>query len=199
MDKVSLTYFVDFVLKSGMPNATVVQNFKQRGDYDPRADFYKRVREAIVEMHRKGQSPRDLEAILARLSDEKKQAAYPQVVSGYKKFVGRKQFTWFEPPHGDWTPGPFVVAVNPEVGLEIGGKRTVGKLYFKEEPLTARRAEVIAHLMDRVLGDRLTEPARFAVIDVRRGKAFEPSVPVPAYDALLAGEATSFAAMFAAL
>jgi hypothetical protein len=102
-------------------------------------------------------------------------------------------------PHEDWTSGPLVVTVNPEVGLGIGGKRTVGKLYFKDEPLTKRRAEIIAHLMDRVLGDGLTEPARFAVIDVRRGKAFEPSVPVPAYDALLAGEAASFAAMFAAL
>lgn len=32
MKNVSLTYFVDFVLKSGTPKLTVVQNFKRRGE-----------------------------------------------------------------------------------------------------------------------------------------------------------------------
>lgn len=35
MKNVSLTYFVDFVLKAGTPKLTVVQGFKQRGEYDP--------------------------------------------------------------------------------------------------------------------------------------------------------------------
>ena len=186
-------------MKSGPPKATVAQCFKHRGEYDPRVDFYRRVRNAIVEMHQKGLPSRELDQIVARLSDEKKRVAYPQVVRGYKKFVGKKQFTWFEPPHADWTPGPLVVSINPEVGLEVGGKRIVGKLYFKEEALTKRRAEVIAHLLDKVLCASLAEAASFVVIDVRRGRAFAPSVPVPACDALLAGEAASFAAIFAAL
>lgn len=199
MDNVSLTYFVDFVMKSGPPKATVVQKFKQRSEYDPRLDFYRRVRKAIVEMHEKGLHPRELDEIVARLSDEKKRLAYPQVVSGYKKFLGRKQFAWFEPPRGEWAPGPLVVNINPEIGLEIGDKRIVGKLYFKTEALTKQRAEVIAHLMDQVLSAKLAQPAIFVVIDVRRGRAFEPSVPVPTYNALLAGEAASFAEIYKAL
>jgi hypothetical protein len=199
VDNVSLTYFVDFVMKSGPPKATVVQRFKQRQAYDPRVDFYRRMRNAIVEMHEKGLHPRELDQIVARLSDEKKRIAYPQVVRGYKKFIGKKQYTWFKPPRGEWTPGPLVVNLNPEVGLEVGGKRIVGKLYFKTEALTKQRADVIAHLMDQVLRSKLTQPARFVVIDVRQGRAFEPTVPVPTYNALLAGEAASFAEIYKAL
>jgi hypothetical protein len=199
VDNVSLTYFVDFVIKSGPPKATVVQRFKQRLEYDPKLDFYRRVRNAIVEMHEKGLPSRELDQIVARLSDQKKRLAYPQVILGYKKFLGRKQFAWFEPPRGEWTPGPLVVNLNPEVGLEVDGKRIVGKLYFKTEALTKQRADVIAHLMDHVLRSKLTQPARFVVIDVRRGRTFEPSVPVPTYNALLAGEAASFAEIYKAL
>jgi len=52
-----------------------VQRFKQRQAYDPRVDFYRRMRNAIVEMHEKGLHPRELDQIVARLSDEKKRIA----------------------------------------------------------------------------------------------------------------------------
>ncbi len=136
---------------------------------------------------------------MAALTDSKKRVAYPEAVRGYKKFLGRKPHDWFAPPHGNWCPGPLVVNINPEVGLERDGTRIVGKLYFKDEPLSKRRAEVVAHLISRVLAPRLDKPAAFAVIDVRRGRTFQPSVPQPAWDALLVGEAASFAAIFEAL
>jgi hypothetical protein len=53
MERVSLTYFVDFVLKVGTPKLSGVKEFKEHR-YDHLTDFYKPLREAIVDMHEKG-------------------------------------------------------------------------------------------------------------------------------------------------
>ncbi|MEP6653198.1 MAG: hypothetical protein ABJA82_07550 [Myxococcales bacterium] len=199
MEKVSLTYFVDFVMKSGTPKLTVVRKFKERDDYDPQTDFYKKIRQGIVRLHREGKPKTELDSLIAGLSDEKKQNAYPEIVSGYKKFLGSKKVKWFEPPQGDWTAGGLKVSVNPELGLEINGQPFVLKLYFKDEALQKKRAEIVAHMMNVVLGPMSPSAAAFVVLDVRRGKSVQPPVPVAGHDALLAGEAASFATMFANL
>ena len=63
MEKVSLTYFVDFVMKSGTPKLSVVRDFKERDKYEPFADFYKMVREAMVESH-KGPLPKKIKELI---------------------------------------------------------------------------------------------------------------------------------------
>jgi hypothetical protein len=199
VEKVSLTYFVDFVMKSGTPKLTVVRNFKDRKEYDPQTDFYKKVRQGIVRLHREGKPKTVLDSLIAGLSDEKKQNAYPEIVSGYKKFLGTKKLKWFEPPQSDWVAGGLTVSVNPELGLEINGQPFVLKLYFKEEALQKKRAEIIAHMMDVTLRPASPSAAAFVVLDVRRGKPVQPPVPVVGHNALLAGEAASFATIFANL
>ena len=44
MDRISLTYFVDFVLKAGAPKLTGVRDFKENKD-EAFTDFYKQVRD----------------------------------------------------------------------------------------------------------------------------------------------------------
>src|SRR5215813_13886081 len=53
MERVSLTYFVDFVLKVGTPKLSGVKELKEHR-YDHLTDFYKPLREAIIDMHEKG-------------------------------------------------------------------------------------------------------------------------------------------------
>jgi hypothetical protein len=199
MLKVSLTYFVDFVLKSGTPKVTVVRNFKESGDYDPSADFYKKIREAIVALHEKGGAIGDLSKVLSGLTDEKKQAAYPALIAGHKKFIGKKKPTWFKPPTATWTAGGLSITVNPELGLEVDGTRTVLKMYFKEEQLQKKRSEIIAHVMNQTLSPVSAAGTKFGLLDVRRGKVIAPPIPVKGHDALLAGEAASFATIYASL
>jgi hypothetical protein len=50
MERVTLTYFVDFVLTVGTPRLNGVKEFKEHR-YDHLIDFYKPLREAIVDMH----------------------------------------------------------------------------------------------------------------------------------------------------
>ena len=120
MPEVSLTTFVDFVAKAGTPKLTVVRNCKNKGAYDPKTDFYKPIREEIVRMHSTGLTVAALSALLRRLTDDKKKTAYPDIVKGYRKFIGTKKVTWFRPPHDQWSHGGLNVVVNPELGSWVG-------------------------------------------------------------------------------
>ena len=190
-----LTSFVDFILKSGPAKVTVVRDFKTRGEYEPFADFYKKIREGIVDMHRCAKPKSALDALVAGLADAKKQNNYPEIVRGYKKFLGKKQISWFDPPRADWQSGSITVSVNPELGLDIEGQPTTIKLYLKAPTLTKARAEVIAHLMK--IAFPVGVGGTCAILDVRRGRLFQPPTQASTHGALVIGEALSFGAIYA--
>ena len=88
--KVSLTDFVEFAIKSGSPKLTKVRQVKFRGDYHPAQDFWKPLREEIVQLHQQRRPKNDLDRFLRTLSDAKKHIRYTECVRGYKRFLGRK-------------------------------------------------------------------------------------------------------------
>jgi hypothetical protein len=197
LDKLSLTYFVDFVVKSGSPKLTVVRNFKDRGEYEPWGDFYKQLREGIVQMHTSGTPKTNLDAIIPKLTDIKKTSGYPPLITGYKKFLGRKTYSWFPPPSNVWSSGGLDVTINPELGLDINGVRHIIKLYFKKDKLTKTRADLITHLLAHSLG----QPAStiIGVLDVRNSSLYTTTAPNASLHPLLVGEAASFATIFKSL
>ncbi len=195
-DKLSLTTFVDFVLKAGTPKLTVVRNFKNRDKYDPATDFYKPLRDEIVRMHVAGESKKALDVFLGS-AHPKKHDQYAEVIAGYQKFLGKKAVTWFAPPSEVWTAAGVTVSVNPELGLEIGGVPYVIKLYFKGEKLAKNRMEIINHLMASTLDD-LKKPKTFGVLDMRNAKLHSAAAD-PGLVPLLKGEAAAFAAMLASV
>ena len=116
--EISLTDFVDFTIKSGPAKVTKVREVKGRDPYEPAVDFWRPLREGIVEMHRAGRVTKEgLDAIIDAQSHALKLRLYPAASDGYLRFLGKKPPTWFEPPRGLWTSGPLAVRVNPEVGL----------------------------------------------------------------------------------
>jgi hypothetical protein len=195
-DKVPLTTVVDFVSKAGTPKLTVVKGFKNRPAYDPATDFYKALREEIARMHQKNAPKKSLDQFVGT-AYPKKQGHYAAVVAGYKKFLGSKAISWFQPPSKTWAAGGLTVAVNPELGLEIGGVKHAIKLYFKGEKLALNKVEVINHLMNLTLSDP-KDPVVCGVLDTRNATLFTND-PGPALTPLLAGEAAAFAAMLASL
>lgn len=195
LEKVPLTTFVDFVLRSGTPKVTVVKNHKKRPPYDPATDFYKLLREAIVRFHQKNEPKKALDAFVATCHP-KKQANYVAAVTGYKKFLGTKKIEWFTPPTGPWSTGGITVGVNPELGLSFGGTNYVIKLYMKGQKLAPNRVETINQLMAEALGG--ASAMQFGVLDVREAKLHMTTMN-PAVTALLKGEAAAFATMLASL
>jgi hypothetical protein len=195
---VSLTTFVDFVSRSGTPKITVVRRFKHGAAYRPAFDFYKALRDAIVQVHAHGKPKKTLDDLVAALADPRKVEAYAAVVRGHKRFMRRHPARWFDPPRGSWVEGGLVVHVNPELGLEIEKVRHVVKLYFKADKLPKRDVATITRLMEKALGVPGSGTV-FAVLDVRRGALQVPRGSVPGIDALLSSEAASFAAILASV
>lgn len=188
MPKISLTDFVDVVSKSGTPKATKVAQIKNRSEYDPRADFYKKVRDSIIKTHKTNGSKNDLKRMLEELSDEKKLKNYPGIVSGYLKWWGRKTFRWFVPPTSVFSKHGVEVSINPELGLELNGKQHVIKLYFKGEALTKNRIDIVTHLMETCLRKNVSQVTTMSVLDIRNARLISPNVPIPKLNAALNAE-----------
>jgi len=65
--EITLTEFVDFVRKAGTRKSTVVwQAFRRRVEgYDPATDFYKPLREGLVDHHKNESSKANLNRIVS--------------------------------------------------------------------------------------------------------------------------------------
>ena len=200
MIEISLAEFVDFVTKAGSPKLTVVRKVRQEhaAGYDPAKDFYKKLRDGIVKHHQLGKSPTSLDALAAGVTDKNKVKAYPIIIQGYKRFLGRRAVTWFAPPKKTWTHGGLAVRVNPELGLVLDSQPHLIKMYWKQKQLRKLEVPTIMHLLQLVLASK-KDPNTLGLLDVRRGRLLTPDTFDPGLTALLEGEATSFATIYRAL
>jgi hypothetical protein len=188
MPNISLTDFVDIVSASGTSKATKVRQAKNRDDYNPAFDFYKKLRETIINVHKEGATKKALDTCLENLTDSKKKAAYPKLVEGYKKWWGRKKLLWFDISNQLFIGDGIDVRVNPELGLQVNGTPHLIKLYFKKDEIKKNRIDIITHLMDAVLSEKCPPNTVMAVLDIRRGKLFKPTVPIDGLSAMLNAE-----------
>jgi hypothetical protein len=196
MPQISLTDFVDISTKSGRPKATKVRQVKERPEYEPAFDFYKPLRDHLVETHRSGGSKADVSNVLAELTDPKKVRNYPDLVKGYKKWWGNKSIAWFNPPRSVYSSSGIEIIVNPELGLVVGGSRQVAKLYFKDDALTAYKTELIIDLMEQSLRPQVGAQDSFAVLDVRKAKIFANGPHAPAAISIVNAELAYIAALW---
>lgn len=197
MIEISLTEFVDFVIKSGTPKLTEVRKIKRQHDegYHPSRDYWRKLRDGIVEYHQQERDGKFLDALHRGIPDENKRNNYPVLVKAYKKFLGRKKFDWFEPAKADWQYSDLCVRVNPELGLAIDGDDHLVKLYFKETKLTRERIAVLSHMMLNGLSGP-TDGLKVALLDVRSSRMHVFDSLDPALAPLLEGEALSFCRMY---
>ena len=203
--EISLTDFIGFVNKMGNAKLNHVKSIKDRPEYEPYMDFYKPLREAILKLHKKNQKKEVLDTVLEGLTDDKKKRCYPDLIDGYKKFLGRKKFEWIKPPKKDWKIGGITITINPEIGLEEKKKNGssnfyIIKLYFKEDALKKAQADQILTLMEMQLRSKVNESEiKFAILDIRRSKLHIKQGQELKELPLLKGEANSFATMWNSL
>lgn len=172
MRKVSLTDFVDVVSKSGTPKANHVSRVINRPKYSPASDFYKPLRDCIVDTHKNNLPPQIVYELLAHLKDEKKVSNYPEAVNGYCSWWGNKKVQWFEPPAGEFARHGVSVNVNPELGLFMNETPYIIKLYFKGEKLAKSRIDIVTYLMETCLRCQCGSEALMGLLDVRNAKLF---------------------------
>jgi hypothetical protein len=199
--KLTLTEFIDVASKSGIPRATALKHVKFNDQYSPVTDFYKALREHVVETHRTGQPKAHLKTLLTGLTDAKKQANYPAVLSGYQKWWGKQTFTWFKPPSTTVNNNGVEVSISPELGLVTAGQRYIIKLYLRGQSLPQNRADLTLRLMESSLKTQMQAGDLVGIVDAKRGKMLQPSSKVAAgvLDGLLLGEFASIAAIWPTL
>lgn len=196
---ISMTTFVDFVQAGGTARLSAIRKAKDlyQEEYQPPFDFYKQLRERIVEMHKRGEPSSVLDQFLARLTNARKDQRYQDCVTAYKKWLGRKRVEWTGTVSDTWTSGELSVRVNPELGLAVNDRRYAIKLYFKQQPAAKAKLDVMLHLMQT--GLQLKAGTIPAILDVPRGRLVEPTSVKTGLDALLAGEAAAFSTIWRAV
>jgi len=196
MPRFSLTDFVDIVLASGTPKMTKVAQIKKRKGYNPAIDFYKPIRDRIVDSHRNEYPKATINRLIPTLTDPKKLNAYPVIIRGYNKWWGKKSFNWFEPPSELFSQHGVDISVNPELGLFIDGTPYLVKLYFKAKKLTKSRIDIITHLMGIALGSKCETGTVMSVLDVRQAKLISPTVTIPNLAASISAELAYISALW---
>jgi hypothetical protein len=192
--RLTLTDFIDFVSKAGSPKMTLARQVKNRGEYDPATDYYRIIRQRLADACEVGDSPSVADLIEG--CHHKKHANYSQVAQGFVKWRKKHEGKWISPPSELWTANSLEVGINPELGVVVGERPHVLKLYFKADPLSAYRINLITHLMERALRPSAPKGAVMGVLDVRNARVFTPPVPDPQLDAQLLGEAAYLAAVW---
>lgn len=199
MAHISLTDFVDVVAASGTPKATKVRHIKNRPDYSPASDFYKRIRKTIVEAHEEAHPKAFLETALRGLTDPKKVTAYPVIVAAYKKWWGRKTIGWIGSANQIYSNNGVEISVNPEMGVEINGVPHYVKLYFKTDRLSKDKGTIITHLMATALSEDCPAGTMMSVLDIRRSKLISLSETIPELSAIVDAELAYMAALWPTL
>ena len=167
--QISQSDLLDFALSSGASQQTKVSAIKNRPQYDPRTDHWKRLRDRIAKMHRQDEPSTVLDDLCAIVPDKKKER-YKTAVAVYKRFLRGKTLDWFTPVRRVWKHGDLAVSINPELGLYINGTPHVIKLYFREEKLSKDRAVSILQLMETTLKAYHPEDTVFSILDVPNNK-----------------------------
>lgn len=200
--EISLTDFIDFVNKIGAAKQTKVRTVKYRAEYEVFSDFYKPLRDEIVNNHKNNGCREDLDGVLEKVTDRKKMNSYKLLIDGYKKFWGRRNLIWVDPPRSTWTESGITIRINPEIALEQkskDGKSTfyVIKFYFKEDAITKYQVDQILTLMEYKLRDKVKEPEIvFALLDIRKHRLYEKKNKELKELPLLSGEFSSFATIW---
>lgn len=200
MINISLTDFVDFVVSSGAPKMTKVKEIKARGDYHPAFDFWKTLRDAIVDFHSHGiTDKKHFDRMLESVTEDNRRAVYPSLIKNYKSFLGRKTIQSIPVKKETWQYSRLTVRINPELFLTINDERHLIKLYFKSEALSQPRIAIIQLLLQLAFDGKIQQPTKFCVLDLRRNKLYPTPSPNASLLPLLQGEAASFIAIWESL
>src|SRR6476619_1803331 len=191
MPSVPLSTFIEFTVAQG--TARVNAATLPSGDYDPRKDFYKLLRERTVRQLVEGWSEPAFRRSVHRLATLRKQKSFEACRAGLSSWAQGKELSARRAPNVTWAAAGLEVRVNPELRLSVGGRQFAAKLYFKVPELSAERSDNILCL----LAETAPPGAEAAILDARRGELITAEQPDPDRDAPLISEAAAFAALLA--
>jgi len=176
MPDLTLSDFVDIASKVSTSKTTNISQVKNRPPYQPAFDYYKPLREHIIEIHQTGSGKNSFLQPSQITNDPKKWNNYRDIINGYLKFWGRKSIQWFDPPRQNWSCNNVNILLNPELGIIINNVPHVIKLYMKADKLSKIRVDISLFLMHQSLPAAFNnQPIIYSILDVRQSNLFIPT------------------------
>lgn len=199
MVEVSVTKFLDFVHKSGLPRMTCLKDIKKQYgiDYAVERDYYKWVREKIIEVIKNGLPVNDLNKILNLTHKQDKIRNYRQCIEGFSTFANKHTLEWCGTDRGEWIHNGLAIIVNPELLVKVDGKKYMIKLYFKTDPISKARSECIFYLFETAM--KKSKNYTPAILNCRTSSLIQKTKTVPDIQVLLQAEADAFLTMWNSL
>ena len=195
MPTVSLNQYIDFLVLSGKPKVEIVRKIKQSGNqpYEPKRDYYKKIRDSIVLYERKQMDEAALLDVSSWNKDKRKTPAFEMKAKNY--------LNWRSDNPGDFKNtqaynaefGELNVRVKPEVSIQVDNKITRLKLYFKKEALPQNRVPLIHGLVKKTFANPNDTSC---ILDLRRIDETRENVLDPNLDILLNAEAEAFVSIW---
>lgn len=188
MPKISMSNLADIASSSGLTRQSKVRALKRRGPYSPGIDFYKSLREGLVDVHRGGITRAQLVQLAEAQSDPRRGGPYRSAIAAYLKWWGQKEIALLDPPRDTYSKHGVDVSVNPEMAMSINGTKYLVKLHLNRDPLDTFKVNVITSLMELVLRAKCKNGEVMAVLDVNRAKLHPLGTQAEKYRILIDGE-----------
>lgn len=190
--KISSTDYIDYVIRTGSKKVTKVKSIFNRPEYHPAFDYYKQLREVIIQVLKAKGDEKKILDFIENAAHPNKRDHYKSVTKGFFRFLKKYEFEPLPDQKGEWNYKSLIISVNPEISLQIGESKFFIKFYFKDQALLPSEAESVLNLMHQTLANGLHKGYQCAVLDLRKGKLHKLKNPDQLLNDLLEGEAESF-------
>ncbi|MDL9944587.1 hypothetical protein QSJ19_03100 [Gordonia sp. ABSL11-1] len=130
--------------------------------YDPRNDFYKRIRTALENSVAAGSD--DPLELAIRNATEAKRSHYTQIATGWKHWSPRSEAS-VSGLRGSWTSGSVSIRVSQLLTTSIKRREVLASTYLRAPDLDDNAAQAMTRIMELAF-DR--PPGSTAVLDIRR-------------------------------
>ncbi len=198
MPTIGLTTFVDFMSAKGLSRVRVVEAARRDDNqpYDPRKDFYKRLRDASVSYAQGRMETEDFRRMPMTLPDRKKHTNFPPAIEAMIAWRTRNPGSSHSSVRGEYSAGALRVTVNPELCIDTQDGTVAAKLWFKTDPIPKAR---INYILATIRFGLRSFRGDVGIIDVRRQTIHLAGQIEPQMQILLRGEASAFMAIWDAL
>ncbi len=168
----NFTKIVDFINSTGTNKLKVVRQAIEvlTTDYNKVKDYYKEIREHIIQYFR---NPEEKLAIPNKWSSEVvKENLFIDLAQTIKKRFRPKKIKWIDDVCRETINIEGVdINLNPEVFIDYEGVKYIIKLYFKEDPLNIRSAELLILMLKKAYGEKFPNYV-LGIYDVRKNRLF---------------------------
>ena len=173
MIDITLTDFLNIVQSTGMTKLSKIRKIKTRA-YTPASDYYKSLREKIIEVLSSGDDAIDIMSAVYS-AHQTRQQNYKEIADSFIHWLStRKGWTWVEPPRATYNNHPTIgVRVNPEIAfVDKNSNMHVIKLHFNKEQLSKGKLDVAGCLFSESLAQLCPINTIFYFLDLHQGKTF---------------------------